>query len=156
MSGRTITVPDEVRRALEGWPEVGAWDQMFALLTVDSEGFPHVCLLSRAELQADANEVRAVIASTNTAANLRRTGRATLIVIGPEAGWYCKLRLLCSEAGEDSLLAASFQVASIKRDAAGVALEPPRFMPTAALPIEENWERSRRMLAALPTGRHDN
>ncbi len=155
MSAGTNTVPEEVRRALNGWPEVGTWDQVFALLTVDSEGFPHVCLLSRAELQADAAEIRAVIASANTSANVRRTQLATLVVIGSDAGWYCKLRLLGENAEEDSVLAARFQVASVKRDAAGVVLEPPRFMPTDALTAAEGWERSKRMLTALANRHQD-
>jgi hypothetical protein len=155
MSRRTIMVPEEVRRAVDGRPKVGTWEEMFALLTVDSQTFPHVCLLSRAELQADAVEIHAVIASPNTAANLRRTHRATLVVIGSDAGWYCKLQLLCSSVEEDTVLAARFQVVSIKHDAAGVALEPPRFMPTAALMSAEGWERSSRILAALAAEPHN-
>ena len=46
MKRAPTTLPDEVRRALGGWPRVGIWDQVFALLTVDAKGFPHLCLLS--------------------------------------------------------------------------------------------------------------
>lgn len=46
-------IPPEVVTALAGQPVVGSWKSMFPLLTVDGSGFPHVCLLSRAELRAD-------------------------------------------------------------------------------------------------------
>jgi hypothetical protein len=52
-----------------------------------------VCLLSRAELDADERRLRAVVAGANTTANLRRSGLATLMLIGGDAAWYCKLRL---------------------------------------------------------------
>ncbi|MHB1569253.1 MAG: hypothetical protein ACYC0H_08615 [Solirubrobacteraceae bacterium] len=138
-----------MRHALAGWPEIGTWDQMFPLLTVDVDEFPHVCLLSRTELEADAVAIRAVIASRNTSRNVQRSGRATLVVIGTEAAWYAKLTLVRSRVEQDGLLGADFRVASLKRDAAGVALRPCGFMPTAALRIEENWERSMRLLSEL-------
>ena len=149
MDSTPTTVPDEVRRALRGWPQVGIWDQMFALLTVDAEGFPHVCLLSRAELEAGVSEIRAVIASPTTAANLTRSRRATLIVIDPAAAWYCKLEVLGLRVRDGEPLAAKFQVASVKRDSVDVALKPARFLPTAALTSAEDWRRSERLLAAL-------
>ncbi|MBV9047720.1 MAG: hypothetical protein JOY58_05605 [Solirubrobacterales bacterium] len=64
------------------------------MLTVDADGFPHVCLLSRAELEAGVSEIRGVIASQTTSANLKRSRRATLMVIDPAAAWYCKLEVL--------------------------------------------------------------
>lgn len=149
MNRTPTSVPDEVRRALRGWPEVGIWDQMFAMLTVDAEGFPHVCLLSRAELEAGVSEIRAVIASQTTSANVRRSRRATLVVIDPTAAWYCKLEALSLRAETEGPLAAKFQVVSVKRDSADVALKPARFMPTATVSIEEDWQRSKRLLAAL-------
>ncbi len=149
MNRTPTSAPDEVQRALCGWPEVGIWDQMFAMLTVDSEGFPHVCLLSRAELEAGVSEIRAVIASQTTSANLQRSGRATLVVIDPTAAWYCKLEVLSLRVEGEEPLAAKFQIVSVKRDSADVALKPALFMPTAAVSIEEDWKRSKRLLAAL-------
>ena len=144
-----ISVPDEVRRALRGWPQVGIWEQMFAMLTVDAEGFPHVCLLSRAELEAGVSEIRGVIASQTASANIKRSRRATLMVIDPAAAWYCKLEVLGLQAKDGQPLAAKFQVASVKRDSVDVALKPARFLPTAALTSAEDWQRSKRLLAAL-------
>ncbi|MBV9365580.1 MAG: hypothetical protein JOY89_15175 [Solirubrobacterales bacterium] len=149
MESTPTPVPDEVRRALRGWPQVGIWDQMFALLTVDAEGFPHVCLLSRAELEAGVSEIRAVIASPTTSANLKRSRRATLMVIDPAAAWYCKLEVLGLRVRDGEPLGAKFQVASVKRDSVDVALKPARFLPTAALTRAEDWRRSERLLAAL-------
>jgi hypothetical protein len=142
------SIPDEVRSALYGWPQVGIWDQMFTMLTVDADGFPHVCLLSRAQLDTGVSEVRAVIASRTTSANLQRSRRATLIVVGTTVAWYCKMEVLALRV-EDGALAAKFHVASVKRDSAGVALQPARFMPTAAVATEEDWQRGKRLLAAL-------
>ena len=149
MESTPTPVPDEVRRALRGWPQVGIWDQMFALLTVDAEGFPHVCLLSRAELEAGVSEIRAVIASPTTSANLTRSRRATLMVIDPAAAWYCKLEVLGLRVTNGEPLAAKFRVASVKRYAVDVALKPACFLPTAALTRAEDWQRSKRLLAAL-------
>lgn len=149
MSSASVTVPDEVRRALSGWPQVGIWDQMFAMLTVDADGFPHVCLLSRAQLEAGASEVRAVIAGETTSANLQRSRQATLIVIGPRAAWYCKLQVLALRVVDREPLAAKFGVVSVKRDSADVALQPARFMPTAAVTTEEEWQQGKRLLASI-------
>lgn len=84
-------MPVGIRDALVGRPAVGEWDPMFPLLTVDDAGFPHVCLLGRAELEADDAHLYAVLSSANTIANLASSRRATLIVIGPDAATYCKL-----------------------------------------------------------------
>src|SRR5581483_12375611 len=104
VSGGEVPVPDEVRQALTGRPQVGEWELIVPFLTVDPAGFPHVCLLSRAELEADGLELRAVIFGQNTIANLERQQRATLVVVLPEAAWYCKLRLARSLPGPDGWL----------------------------------------------------
>ena len=44
----------------------------FPILTVDGDGYPHVCLLSCAELAADEYHVFAVVASGTTIENIRR------------------------------------------------------------------------------------
>lgn len=149
MRSSPISLPDEVRRALSGWPQVGIWDQMFAMLTVDANGFPHVCLLSRAQLEAGVSDVRAVIAGQTTSANLQRSRQATLIVISPGAAWYCKLRVLRFRVVDGEPLAARFEVVSVKRDSAGVELQPARFMPTAAVTAEEDWQQGKRLLDSL-------
>jgi Pyridoxamine 5'-phosphate oxidase len=87
-----MTVPSEIVAALAGWPEAGSWEPTFPLLTVDESGFPHVCLLSRAELHADAHRVYAVLASPTTVRNLSRRPAATVVVVLAESADYLKVR----------------------------------------------------------------
>jgi hypothetical protein len=63
------------------------------LCSVDEDGFPHVALLGAWEVVAwDGATVRlAVGARSGTAANLRRTGRATLVVVDGHGAHYVKL-----------------------------------------------------------------
>ncbi|WP_051178468.1 hypothetical protein [Nocardia concava] len=148
-----MTVPAEVRTALAGRPEVGAWDPMFPLLTVDTTGFPHVCLLGRAELSTDADHVYAVLASPTTVGNLKRTGLATLIVIGATAAAYCKLTAGPGQLERDGLHGFEFTLAEVKFDSAAVDLTPPRFQVDARLTESERWQDSAALLAEL-AGNH--
>lgn len=146
-----MTVPDEVRAAIDGRPTIGEWDVMLPLLTVDDSGFPHVCLLSRAELDADAEQVYAVLASPTTIGNVRRDGMATLVVVDKDAAVYCKLRASgVTESTEDGdWLAVTFAVASVKRDGIGVPLRPPEYLVTESVQVDENWARSAKLLDEL-------
>ncbi|MCU1651950.1 MAG: hypothetical protein JWQ60_3099 [Pseudonocardia sp.] len=87
----TAAIAVELRSALAGRPNVGDWDVMFPWLTIDDTGFPHGCLLSRAELDADRDRVHAVLASPATISNLRRHPQATLVGIDKHAATYAKL-----------------------------------------------------------------
>ena len=62
------------------------------IVTVDEEGWPHVALLSYSEVAAVApSSLRLAIgASSATAANLRRTGRVTLVVVDADLVQYVK------------------------------------------------------------------
>ena len=64
------------------------------LCTVDERGFPHLALLGAWEVVAwDASTLRlAVGARSGTAANLRRSGLATLVIIDAHGAHYVKLR----------------------------------------------------------------
>ena len=66
------------------------------LCTVDEAGFPHVALLGAWEVVAwDAATLRFAVAGRSaTAANLRRTGRATLLLLDGAGVHYVKLRVL--------------------------------------------------------------
>jgi hypothetical protein len=92
------TVPPEIVAALGGRPEVGSWEPMFPLLTVGESGFPHVCMLSRAELEADDYHVYAALASPTTVSNLSRRPAATLMVIGDDSAHYANLRAVQASA----------------------------------------------------------
>jgi hypothetical protein len=142
-------LPAEVRDALAGRPTIGEWDAIFTLVTVESSGLPHVCLLSRSELEPDPGGVRAVVHGTGTIAALRDSGKATLVVIGADTAYYCRLQLASASADRDGLLAARLTMTEVKRDSAGVALRPPRFLPTAELRSLEHWERTARLLSEL-------
>lgn len=147
-----LNLPDEVLAALRGGPVVGDWDPMFPLLTVDEAGYPHVCLLSRSELDARPALVVAVVVSPRTTENLRRDGRAALMVVVADAAFHCKLRMVWAQQGEHDQFGVAFEIVSVKRDGIGIPLEPPRFLVTGAIQWEEHWESSRRLLDCLLGG----
>ena len=140
-------IPDVVLSTLAGQPVPGVPEQAVPLLTVDQAGFPHVCLLSRAELEADQHEVRAAVASTRTRANLERDGRACLVVVEDTTAHYLKLRVTrrLEVAGR---LALAFELEEHRADSLGIPLEPMRFTPTAALAELEHWDKSAEALEA--------
>lgn len=145
----TEAVPVAVVDALSGYPEVGVAEVMMPLLTVDSDGYPHVCLLSRAELDADVARVFAVVTSPTTRANILRDRRATLVVFTESAAYYCKLD---GESVQDDgvTLWGTFEPASTKVDGdASFAMAPPRYLPTDAIATSEDWARSRSLLEEL-------
>src|SRR5437588_12938945 len=90
-----MNVPAGVAQLLSGRPLVGAQEQAFPFLTVDDEGFPHVALLSRAEMELGRGgiEILAAIASPGTRDNVLRGGRAAFIAIGGTTAHYTKLAL---------------------------------------------------------------
>lgn len=141
-------MPAPVRALLEGWPEVGATEQAFPFLTVDEAGFPHTCLLSRAELDAGDTEIRAVLAGRTTPANLRRTGTATLVAVEGETAHVLKLRAQ-REIAVDDATAVALEVASHRADSLGMPLDGIRYVVTDALPSIERWDRSRRGLTLV-------
>ncbi|HLI40656.1 MAG TPA: hypothetical protein VKV35_03315 [Streptosporangiaceae bacterium] len=143
-----MTTPPEVVAMLAGRPAVGAWEPMFPLLTADDRGFPHVCLLSRSELDADGQHVYAVLASRNTIANVRRDGKATLLAVGGETAVSVKLGVTES-IDDDGWLGIACRVVSVKRDSLRLPLRPPQYLVSEAVSVTEDWARSERLLAAL-------
>lgn len=142
-----LSVPDTVVGACSGRPTIGEWEAMLPLLTLDSNGYPHVCLLSRAELDADEERVYAVIASATTIANLRASGRATLVTVDSDAATYTKLDAE-STSEDGGWLLVTFTVAAVKRDSIGIPLRPPSYRVEESIAIKEDWARSARLLAA--------
>lgn len=145
-----MIVPPELCAAVRGTPTIGTWDVMVPFLTVDEAGFPHVCLLSRAELDADAESVYAVLASPTTIANLRRDGRATVIAVAQDAAVYCKLTAEKSIV-DGGWLGVRFSVASVKRDGLNIPLRPPGYLVTTDLAGTENWAHSTDLMTRLTT-----
>jgi Pyridoxamine 5'-phosphate oxidase len=142
-----VTVPPEIVAALAGSPEVGSWEPMFPLLTVDEPGFPHVCLLSRAELHSDVDYVYAALASPTTVNNLSRRPAATLMVITDDSACYLKLRVVHTTGS--GLTGVVFEVISSVRDSLAIPLTPPRYLVTSSLPVAEAWAQSAELLSSL-------
>src|SRR5262245_49186078 len=143
-------VPDQLAELLEGAPEVDADEQAFPFLTVDDQGFPHVALLSRSELdvQPGRAEVLAAVGSPRTRANLRRDGRAGLVAVGGTVAHYAKLRVTRS-LELDGLLGCALEVVEHKGDSLGIPLQPIGFRTSAEVARAERWEASARLLRAL-------
>ncbi|MDT7693735.1 MAG: hypothetical protein QOI75_3102 [Pseudonocardiales bacterium] len=144
----TAAIPVELRSALAGRPTVGDWDVMFPWLTIDDAGFPHVCLLSRAELDADRDRVHAVLASPTTISNLRRHPQATLVAIDEHAATYAKLTV-ARGITDGSWLGVTCTLASVKRDGLPIPLQPPRYLATDTVAASEDWQRAAQLLTRL-------
>ena len=142
-----VVIPTEVVDHLAGSPTPGLPEAALPLLTVDEHGFPHVCLLSRAEVEADAEEVRAVIASRRTRGNLERDGRACLVVVSGTTAHYLKMQLTRARAVEDGWRPPSPSPAPTR-----LARHPARtdrYVPTDDLADLERWDLSAQALADL-------
>ncbi len=142
-------IPTSIVEALIGYPEAGVSDVIIPLITVDEAGYPHVCLLSRAELNADTNHIYAVVASTVSRANIWRDRRATLIIFTVSTAYYCKLDAAVLRDDGD-LLGVVFAILLIKEDGdESFHMEAPRYLPTDAIALKEHWARSRSLLREL-------
>ncbi|MHB8244288.1 MAG: hypothetical protein ACYDGN_02885 [Acidimicrobiales bacterium] len=143
-----IPVPPEVVATLAGHPAVGALDQAFVLVTVDDEGVPDICLLSRSEMDADSRQVRAVVAGRKARANLARSGRATLIVVAGGVPTYLALR--CGAMVErEGAVGVALSVTRVLRDDIGIELHPIMFRVEERLAATERWDRSTALLGEL-------
>jgi hypothetical protein len=140
-------IPPEVTAALAGASRPSAWDTVVALLTVDDEAVPDVCLLSRTELDCTPERILAAVASSKARANLGRCGRATLWVWTPTPT-YLALRVVTEmDAGE--LTGYEFELTRVLIDDLGVDLRPAQFHVEAWLVEAEQWQRSAALLARL-------
>lgn len=143
-----VDLPPAVAALLIGLPAHGRTEQAFPVLTVDDAGFPHVCLLSRAQLQPTPTGLTALVSSQRTRINLLSRGVATLIAVTPGAAHYCKLRLI--ESIERTwALAAAFELVEHKADRCPVPLSPTTYVPTLELEAAEQWARGLALLRLL-------
>jgi hypothetical protein len=145
-----VSIPADLVSLLSGRPGLGVSEQAFPLLTVDENGYPHVALLSRAEIEVgtDAAEILAVVTSRRTGANLRRDGRAGLIAVNGMVAYYVKLRVArMLEAGK--ALGCAMIVTEYKADSLGIPLQPISFVTTAEVAQMEGWDVSERLLREL-------
>ena len=154
-------VPADVATELHGTTRPGELEGIDALLTVDADGVPDVCLLSRTELDCTADRIRMVVASSKARRNLARSDRATLWVWTPTPV-YLALIVVRSEDG-DEVTGYEFSITRVLRDElgarpsgrpgmtneSGITLVPPRFRVADWLAEAERWDRSAAMLARL-------
>jgi hypothetical protein len=145
-----VTVPEELAQLLRGAPEIGVHEQAFPFLTVDGDGYPHVALLSRSELDVGPGqkEVLVAVGSPRTRANLRRDGRAGLVAVAGTVAHYAKLQITRSIEME-GLLGCALEVVEHKGDSLGIALEPIGFWTSAEVARLERWDASALVLRAL-------
>ena len=148
--------PDEAAARLAplvaGDAVVGEHEQVFALLSVDPDGSPRTCALSRTEIAVDGTAVHVALHARRTTANIDRERRATLVAYDGDDILAIRLTLdfAVSHAG---LFAARLAIASGETDSLGIPLRPPTFVPTTELSIQEHWDRTAVALALLTSER---
>jgi hypothetical protein len=142
------TVPDEVLEQLDGLPVDGMWEPVFPLLTSDPGGETRICLLSRAELEAEPRILRCAIRSRRTSANLQRARVAVLQVVGGSASWSLRTRV-GRVVVDDGGLAAELHITDVERDSLGIPLRPMSFLANAALGVQERWDDNATLFAQL-------
>lgn len=145
-----MQLPTEVCDELRGLPQVGAADEpAYLFLTTDDDGSPHVCLLSRAQLAADADTVRAVIYSAGTKANLDRTGLACLVLVVGGVAHYCTLAV-GRRVVAGALVGYALHLRAHRRDEVpGADLRGLHYAVTERMPVDEDWATSGRLLDEL-------
>jgi hypothetical protein len=144
-------IPEAALAVLAPGPDRhGSFDQAIPLLTVDNDGFPHVALLSRAQLRdgGTARDLHAVVWAGTTSANLAATRRATVILVGGQVAWYLKLTVVRAVEHEGRV-GVILRLAKSIADSAGVDLVPMGFRSSAALAAEEGWDADRQVLDLL-------
>jgi hypothetical protein len=128
----------------------GSFDQAIPLLTVDPGGFPHVALLSRAQLRdaGTGRDLLAVVWAGRTSAHLRATGLATVILVGGQLAWYLKMSVVgfVSREGRFGVILRLVQCVS---DTAGVDLVPMGYRGSPELAVEEGWDADKEVLDVL-------
>lgn len=148
-----MQVPRAVSDDLRGEPDVGTADEpVYLLLTSDADGQPRVCLLSRAQLAAEGDTIRAVVYSTGTKANLDRSGIASLVHVREGAAHYCALAVR-RQASIGTLTGYAMQLRAHRRDEIpGAQLRGMRYTVTERMPADEDWATTRRLLDDLRDG----
>lgn len=146
-------LPAALAVLLAGQPAPGATEQAFPFLTVDPEGYPHVALLSRAEVETGpaGDAVLVAVASRQTRANLARDGRCTLIAVAGDTAHYAKFRVSASIPTPE-LLGCELRLTAYKADSLGIPLSPIAFTTTGELAELEHWDRSAALLEQLAAG----
>lgn len=145
-----MQVPREICAELRGDPQVGdTAEPVHLLLTTDEHGTPYVCLLSRAQLEADDHTVRAVVYSSGTKANLDRSGTACLVVVTGGAAHYCTLTVQ-RNISAGALTGYALELRDHRRDEVpGAQLRAMHYRVTEQMPRDEDWVTTRGLLDSL-------
>jgi hypothetical protein len=123
------TLPDRLCEHLSGRDLSARMGEAILLTTTDAEGWPHPALLSYAELVAvDPSRLRlALYRTSRTSDNLRRSGKLTLCVVGPNMAYYIKATVAARQdpmEGFAHLVRFEARVESVLADRAREDLEP--------------------------------
>lgn len=135
-------IPEIVLTQLSGERGLGEAEPMFPFLTVDPDGFPRVCMLSRGELWPADGDLIAVVAARRAGANLERARQATLLVVGGEQLYYVRLVVIGAKRAASGVLVARLAAGEVEEDSAGVALHPMTFTSTEDLARREHTDES--------------
>jgi len=151
-------LPDRLYDRMNGNLLSQQLNKVLLLITLDAAGFPYVAMLSFLEVIAvDRNNIRiAPAADSTSSANLRRDGKATLIVVEEEMAYYIQAtanEISPALPGFPAMAKMNLHIESILEDKArdyegaarvstGIRFESPQ-MDAAYI------ERGRQVLAAL-------
>lgn len=141
-------LPGEVLDLLAGRPGTDRWEPVFPLLTADADGTPRVCLLSRAEVEAEPETLRVVLRSRRTSANLRRTGIAVLQAVGADTSYTIRAELRRTIT-DDNALAAALTIIDVEHDSLGIPLSPMTYQADPTLAETESWAGNATLLTRL-------
>lgn len=146
-----MTLPPEAAALVAGTTEDDAWEIVLPLLTVDADGFPRVCQLSRAEVHIDGTTVRCVVRGRRTMANLRRDRRALLVVIHDVTAYYIRmvLRRAVTDEQRPGGLAAEFGIERVEADSRQTPLRPMTFLAGAWVRAQDHTDEDRSLLERL-------
>jgi hypothetical protein len=124
--------------------------QAFTLLTVADSGYPHVCLLSSAQIRlADDNEaVLASVFGKSTRRHLDNRRLATLVAVGAATAYSVTCRVVDTVDVEDRR-GYTLAVDDVVADSAGVELSPLQFHYVSQLADVERWSVDETVLATL-------
>lgn len=148
-------IPNPVLDLLANERGLGDREPMFPLLTVDPDGFPRVCMLSRGELWPAEGDLIVVVAARRASANLERTRRATLLIVLENELVYVRLHLAGARRAESGVLVARLVGEGVEEDGAGVALRPMTFTSTRDLAAREHTRQNRDLVSWFLQQDHD-
>ena len=126
-----LDLPADLQRRLRGDDLEAVADKVVLVSTVDAEGWPHAAMLSYFEVVAiDPRTIRiAAYGSSSTVANMRHTGKVTLIVIDERVAYYVKAEV---EELAAAMTATPFNAALECRVRAVLADEPDEVLEPGA------------------------